>query len=132
MALLRETLGVFVAPALQKTGKGKRPRANTNQAHDKDCIIHAWTAQNVLASKVRVQKALRWLQARLLEADFGNGYQGHPTSDVFIVACMSLSDMRTIERCKELFGASPNRSLYLVAKPADKMHARHRIACRTG
>ena len=35
-----------------------------NQAHDKDCIIHAWPAQNVLASKVIVEKALRRLPSK--------------------------------------------------------------------
>ena len=42
-----------------------------NHAHDKDCIIHVWPAQIALASKVRFKKALRRLQARVLEADFG-------------------------------------------------------------
>ena len=64
MALLWETLSILVDPA------GMQPRANTNQAPDKDCIIHAWPAQSALASKVIVKKALRRLQARLLEADF--------------------------------------------------------------
>ena len=34
---------------------------------------------------------------------------------------VSLSDMRTIKRCNGLFGASPKRSLDLVAKQTDKM-----------
>ena len=34
---------------------------------------------------------------------------------------VSLSDLRTIKRCAELFGATSNRSSDLVAKQTDKM-----------